>query len=133
MCPSFSHLSLVTFLLSLVSYSFTVLYCTLSLYCTVPKLQLISGCHSHLFTFMAIVIHVGRHVTTSTGVVVVVGVLPPCTWNLHVRRSSGLRLSRSPPPFYSCCGGPRPRHATEQIRIKVLSQVHRDMLNWDVS
>ena len=121
MCPSFSHLSLVTFLLSLVSYSFTVLYCTLSLYGTVLKLQLISGCHSHLFTFMDIVIHVGRHVNTTVTEVFIYSCrsicrcLPPCTWNLHVQRSSGLRLSRSPPPFYGCCGGPRSSHATSTV------------------
>ena len=121
MCPSFSHLSLVTFLLSLVSYSFTVLYCTLSLYCTVLKLQLISGCHSHLFTFMDIVIHVGRHVNTTVTEVSIYSCrcscrcLPPCTWNLHVQRSSGLRLSRRPPPFYGCCSGPRFSHATSKF------------------
>ena len=121
MCPSFSHLSLVTFLLSLVSYSFTVLYCTLSLYCTVLKLQLISGCHLHLFTFMDNVTHVGRHVNTTVTEVSIYSCrcscrcLPPCTWNLHVRRSSGLRLSRSPPPFYGCCSGPRPKHATSKF------------------
>ena len=113
-------LTLVTchFLLSLVSYFFTVLYCTLSLYCTVLKLQLISGCHSHLFTFMDIVPTLGAMLirlslrSPST----VVGVY------LHVHGTSmyGCRQAQSQAASISrLLQRSKAQPCNEQIRIKV--------------